>query len=359
MLVPRFIHEPGTTERTGDGTSMTQAPPVDRSVDPEVLRRFTVEPRRFLAGRLTRTWQVERGGRPYVLKCFGPGSLPDWSYQLRVAEAMRGQGWPAPAPVDAPLITADTAWLLFDWLPGAPQTPTDAEKPAEERARGRLLAEFHAAAAATGITQPRRGFPGPRDIVADPELERWLRVHERFAPEEGATLRRHREASAAWFDEHPDPDVPSSVIHGDFTPWNLLFDGDRLSGVLDFEGTHHTFQTADFALSWRGYHDDVLRGYDEVRPLSALEWQMLRPVFWSWLFLGVAAELAAHYGAAEPARPADLEWTSRHLRKVSGLLDARLGPVAPGRRRHRPRQTPAVLGPNARGGAEEDSAPPL
>jgi aminoglycoside phosphotransferase (APT) family kinase protein len=55
------------------------------------------------------------------------------------------------------------------------------------------------------------------------------------------------------------------VIHGDFTPWNLLFDGGRLTGVLDFEATHHTFQVADFALSWRGYHDDVLSGYDEVR----------------------------------------------------------------------------------------------
>jgi Ser/Thr protein kinase RdoA (MazF antagonist) len=314
-----------------DGPSMTHAPPEDRPVDPEVRRRFTIAPRRYLAGRLTHTWQVERGGRPYVLKSFGPGSLPDWPYQLLVGEALRRQGWPAPAPVEEPLTTADAAWVLFDWLPGVPRKPTDAERPAEERARGRLLAEFHAAAAATGITSRRQGFPRPRDIVADPELERWLRVHERFAPGEGAMLRRYREASAAWFEEHPDPDVPSSVIHGDFTPWNLLFDGDRLSGVLDLEGTHHSFQTADFALSWRGYHDDVLRGYDEVRPLSALEWQTLRPVFWSWLFLGVAGMLAGHYGGAEPDRPADLEWTSSHLQKVSGLLDARLGPpVLPG-----------------------------
>ncbi|MER7418511.1 phosphotransferase [Micromonospora peucetia] len=67
-------------------------------------------------------------------------------------------------------------------------------------------------------------------------------------------------------------------VHGDFTPWNPLFDHGRLTGVLDFEATHHTYQVADFALSWRGYHDDVLVGYDKVRPLPEVEWRLASPI---------------------------------------------------------------------------------
>lgn len=85
--------------------------------------------------------------------------------------------------------------------------------------------------------------------------------------------------------------------------------------MLDFEATHHTFQVADFALSWRGYHDDVLRGYDEVRALSDTEWRLVRPVFWAWLFLGVK----------ELPPSGRLEWQLSHLRKHSPLLTKRVG----------------------------------
>src|SRR5258707_10419236 len=70
--------------------------------------------------------------------------------------------------------------------------------------------------------------------------------------------------------------------------------------------SHYTFQVADFALSWRGYHDDVLRGYDEVRPLSDLEWQLVRPVFVAAAAVGdgtgVVTPLGlAHLAATTPA----------------------------------------------------------
>src|SRR5262249_55309737 len=135
----------------------------------------------------------------------------------------------------------------------------------------------------------------PAVVVSDPELEHWLRAHERVRPDEGRALRACRDTAAEWFADNADPGAPRSVIHGDFTPWNLLFDAGRLTGVLDFEASHHSFQVADFALSWRGYHDEVLRGYDEVRLLSDTEWRLVRPVFWAWLFLGVKELLMSSY----------------------------------------------------------------
>ncbi len=272
---------------------MTDATRSDPALDPEVAREWRLTGVRLLSHRLTTTWQAARQGAGFVVKHFGPESLPDWPYVLRVAAALRQQGWPTPEPVEAPLVRTDGAWVMFHELPGQPKQPAAGDKPAEQIARGRLLAEFHQAAVATGITDQRAGFTGPEALVADPELERWLRVHEAVNPEEGRILRTYRDAAAQWFACHPGLDAPSSVIHSDFAPWNLLFHNGRLTGVLDFEATHHNFQVADFALSWRGYQDDVLRGYNDVRPLSAAEWELLRPVFWSWMFLGVKDALVS------------------------------------------------------------------
>ena len=290
-------------------------------LDPEVRARWQLTAGRLLSNRAAGTWEATRKGERFVVKHFGAEFPPDWRYTLRVAAALRQHGWPTPEPAEEPLITPDGAWVLFRRLPGRPRTPTDNDKPAEQRARGRLLAQFHTAAAATGITDQRNGFTGPDQVVSDPELEYWLRMHETVRPDEGRTLRACRDAATQWFADNATPDALRSVIHGDFAPWNLLFSAGRLTGVLDFEATHYTYQVADFALSWRGYHDDVLRGYDEVRNLSDAEWRLVRPVFWAWLFLGVKDLLSDSYARApDDAAPLRLEWQVNHLRKHSALL---------------------------------------
>jgi aminoglycoside phosphotransferase (APT) family kinase protein len=293
-------------------------------LDPSVCARWRLTPGPVLGDRPSGTWAATRNGAAFVVKHFA-ADFPDWRYPLRVAAALRAQGWPTPEPAEEPMTGPGGAWVLFHRLPGRSVRPAEADRPAEERARGRLLAELHRAAAATGITDQRGGFADPAEVVGDPELDHWLRAHERARPDEGRPLRACRDAAAAWFADHPTRGAPRSVIHGDFTPWNLLFDGGRLTGVVDFECSHHTFQVADFALSWRGYHDDVLRGYDEVRPLSTLEWALVRPVFLAWLFIGVKDVLAAHHGGTGP--PPDLSWQLRHLRTRSPLLADRCGVV--------------------------------
>jgi hypothetical protein len=83
---------------------------------------------------------------------------------------------------------------------------------------------------------------------------------------------------------------------------------------------------ADFALSWRGYQDDVLLGYDEVRALSDLEWHLVRPTYWAWLFLGVKQALAAHYSPTTGAAvPLNLQWQLTHIRRHSPLIARKAG----------------------------------
>ncbi len=144
-------------------------------------------------------------------------------------------------------------------------------------------------------------------MVRDPALERTLRAYAHIHPDDGAELLACRAAAVAFFEAEPEPDVPHGVIHGDFTPWNLLFEGDRLTGVLDFEITHHSILVADFALSWRGYQHAVISGYEEVRPLSELERSLILPTFQAWCFLGIAGE---------DARTLDLSWNVAHLRRA-------------------------------------------
>ena len=74
---------------------------------------------------------------------------------------------------------------------------------------------------------------------------------------------------------------------------------DFCHGLLDFESTHLNYRVADFALSWRGCYDEVIYGYEEVHKLSDIDWQLLVPAFWSWLFIGVEDWI-------ERARPEEL-----------------------------------------------------
>ncbi|GAB7045264.1 phosphotransferase enzyme family protein [Catenuloplanes indicus] len=293
-------------------------------VDPVVGARWRITAGPPLGDRPRGTWAAARDGVPLVVKFFDEATFPDWRYTVRVADALRARGWPTPELADDTIDVPGGAWALFHRLPGRPR---DAG-PGEQRARGRLLAGLHESAAATGITGQRGGFADPAAVVADPTVDDWLRIHERTDPDGARTMWRHLDATRAWFAAHPAPDVPRSVIHGDFAPWNLLYDDGRLTGVLDFEGTHHTVQVADFALSWRGYQDEVLRGYDEVRPLSEVEWQLIRPAFRAWLFIDARAELAALRGGRAAALT-DLSWPLAHLRKRSPLLDRRAGPGGP------------------------------
>lgn len=315
--------------------------------------RWRLSDATYLGGSRSRTWRVRRGSTVFALKWLPAGVRADWRYETRVMTALRAAGWPAPDLAEEPVVRGDGVWRLFAWLPGEPapvENNVVANHAAEEHARGRLLAQFHAASSSLGVTGQRDGFELPRQAVDDPELDQWLTIHEQRLPEEGRILRAYREAAAAQLAEHESdlvsavppglpagvapglpsdaaPGLPSGVIHGDFTQWNVLFESGTLSGILDFEACHHNHLVADFALAWRGDHDDVVRGYDSVRSLSEAEWHLVWPTYWAWLFLGVKEILVEHYSRpGGAAHPAGLDWQVRHLLKDSDLLRGRCGP---------------------------------
>lgn len=75
----------------------------------------------------------------------------------------------------------------------------------------------------------------------------------------------------------PSPDGPS-FVHMDFRPANIMVDGDKVSGVIDFESVRFGSTEVDFTKLYRDFlsFDTILykafrEGYNSVRPLIDLE----------------------------------------------------------------------------------------
>ncbi|MBY6014950.1 homoserine kinase [Qipengyuania gaetbuli] len=165
------------------------------------------------------------------------------------------------------------AVALIEFLPGvSPNAPT----PAQARAVGAALAEVHLAA---------REFP--LDRTDDLAPRNTLAILERCGSSALASidadlpraLEKGREVVAAW----PD-DLPSSVIHSDLFPDNVLMLGEQVTGMIDFYFACNGSMAYDLAVThaaWcfdkRGERFDaaigeaLMDGYCDVRPLGDAE----------------------------------------------------------------------------------------
>jgi aminoglycoside phosphotransferase (APT) family kinase protein len=290
------------------------------------MQHWGVTPIDYLGGRSNEHWLVESEGSRLVLRGYSPEPFDDIDYELAVLRRLRDLGWPVPVAVEEPIYRGGRTWCLFTWLPGACRPSVNSAE--EKRTRGRLLAALHDSTARMAGIGQRGGFGRSDAMIRDPELVSLLRVYEEIKPAEGHILRWHLDRAHEAFACIDGEAAETIVLHSDFAPWNLLFEGERLTGILDFEATHLDYRVADFALSWRGKHDAVIDGYQEVHRLTDLDWELLVPVYWSWLFVGVKKEIRAMIAGDRP--PHDFEWQVRHLMRRSGLLGRR-APRYPGR----------------------------
>ncbi len=100
-----------------------------------------------------------------------------------------------------------------------------------------------------------------------------------FVPELSSRIRRELQSL---YENWPQ-DLPEGIIHADLFPDNVLFDGDNLSGFIDFYFACRDFFAYDLAIclnAWcfeqhRGFNltkaSAMMRAYDAVRPLSVAE----------------------------------------------------------------------------------------
>ena len=239
----------------------------------ELAQRWDVEPIEYLGSRYNENWLVECRGSRMVLRGHSRDTWDDIAYELEVMRRLLAMGWPVPTVVEEPILAEGRTWCLFSWLSGAPRESTKSS--AEMRARGRLLAQLHDSTALLAGMGQRRGFGLSNDVVGDPQLITSVQEYERTYPVEGHIMRWHIDKALEGFERMDLDRAEKIVLHSDFATWNLLFEAERLTGIIDFEATHLNYRVADFANSWRGNQDELIDGYEDVHKLTDRDWELL------------------------------------------------------------------------------------
>ncbi|WP_020573781.1 phosphotransferase enzyme family protein [Actinopolymorpha alba] len=288
----------------------------------DVSDRWALTVEADLGGRANLQWLVSAQGAPLVLRRYPAEPLGDVAYELSVLRCLDALGWPVPVPVDDPLEADGHIWCLFTRLPGAPPTVTDLE--AEQRARGRLLAKLHADTATLVDLGQRCGWRRAEAVVTDAELDSQLGEFQRLFPRQARVLQWHAHRARECFEELDLEDRQLIVLHGDFVARNLLYQDGKLTGIVDFEGTHLNHRASEFALAWQGKYDDVIRGYEEVRPLDELDGALLAPTLWSWILLGVANDIRRMTSGI--IAPHGFDWQVGRLLRRSPLMGREAAP---------------------------------
>ncbi len=183
-------------------------------------------------------------------------------------------GVPTPPPIEGrtgrciEMVKGKPA-ALFPWRAGGMRCQASVSVHDTE-AVGEALARVHEAGRHEAAIPSRFGAPEL--------LQRVDRIARdaRFGPHAPELATAVREA-----EEQRDARLPAGLIHGDLFRDNVLWEGDRLSALLDFESACHGTYAYDLAvtiLSWC-FGDDLephlaagmIRGYQRVRTLTEVE----------------------------------------------------------------------------------------
>jgi len=234
--------------------------------------------RPIAAGTINSNFEIEAARGRFFIRVNEGKAVGDvaWEGDLVAALAMRGV--PAPVPLDGPdgarFLRADGLLIsAFVWRAGSHREA--AEVTAHDAAEvGAVLARIHLA----GLELPR--------AMRRPSIYDHAHIKGRFE------AFRHRpdpdlaEAIAVIGDELDWLDTcagarhaaTAGIIHGDLFRDNVLFDGERLVGVLDFEQASAGSLAYDLAVTlndwaWDGHpRPELIRaliaGYETVRPLT-------------------------------------------------------------------------------------------
>ena len=250
---------------------------------------------RIPGGASRETWSFDatwregkaRAGRGLIIRRDPEASLLETEryVEFRVYQAVQGSGIPVPAVF---WLEEDPRWLerpffVMGRLPGeaSPQqlVPASFNGHAEAIARQKveILARIHTLDwAALGLDF--LGVPASPAACAEQEIARWEAIMRAQQLEPQPVL----ELALAWLRAHRPVAQRITLVHADYRTGNFLVDGDRISGVLDWEMVHLGDPLEDVAWvclrSWRWAGDaraggllpreDFYRRYEQASGLS-------------------------------------------------------------------------------------------
>ena len=214
----------------------------------------------------------------FLLKICDEKTQAELETQIAVLEHLRRYDYPTAYPVfqnDGAVILSTPIWhgVIYDFLQGRPPeiTPNVMRQIANALARLHQIPPIESLPAfSMGVSAMSKFFDEIRGTaVADHPFVSWLKIQlQRLTPYLNAAL-------------------PTGIVHGDLFADNVLFNGDRLIGVIDFEEICHGALLLDIGMAIVGccYDDQnrlcrqwarsFLESYNHVRPLTDSECERL------------------------------------------------------------------------------------
>lgn len=216
----------------------------------------------------------------YVLTLVERGPTEELPFLIRLLDCLHSAELPVPFVIadrkgEKLHVLRGRPALLQPKLPGRHIDRPDAGHCA---AVGRALASLHIASSQSGLQ---------RD--SDRGLSWVLSTARQFAKTEWKADNEWLELVLAKLDalQKEAPGLPSAVIHGDLFRDNVLFEGDQLSGLIDFHNAASGWLLLDVAISVNDWcvregadekliHDEslsdaLLSAYTDERPFTAME----------------------------------------------------------------------------------------
>jgi Ser/Thr protein kinase RdoA (MazF antagonist) len=290
---------------------------------PDVVRAFGVEPDtiRRIHARANIHWRVRAGREVYVLRRYAAAPLVAESaaWEQALVDDLAALGWPVARSTAPPRQLGDGHWLLMHHLAGR-EIGRARTGSATYRRVGAILARLHLDIERMPRRPQRPGW-GPFTHAHLPvagglaRRGQLLARLQRAAPDIAARYRPALEALEARDLPAIFAGEPLHAVHADFAPWNLLQRGGRLSGLLDFDIGHVDVFALDVAMARRGYHDPLVHGYLEVRPLPPAHLAALDGLWLASLFYGLWFALEG-WERDGVDRPEQLTWGIEQLAKT-------------------------------------------
>ena len=219
----------------------------------------------------------------YVLTIAESLDFNEVSFFGRLLDQLSNKHLPVPSPLrtldgmSSTIFCKKPTWL-FPKLSGSHPTVATA---IHCRTVGKLVADIHAASANASY---HRANPFHPDWAQQTLQSKQSELHQKDHAMLEATLQDYKDAL-----KNP-LDLPSGIIHGDLFMDNTMFEGDRLTGVIDFYHACEDYLIQDVAIAllvWctdSGGHVNeelaqaLLQGYGDVRSLTDDETRLL-PMF--------------------------------------------------------------------------------
>jgi len=216
-------------------------------------------------GSVNSNFTISFGSERFFLRIYEEQDGRGAAVELGMVSALAARGVPTPAALGSGELAGKPA-ALFPWVEGTTscQRGTTA---ARAQSVGEALARVHGAS--VGIT------PAPDRFGPEALRSRLARIAD--SPFPVARLARTLDELAS----ARDPSVPRGLVHGDLFRDNVLWSGDRLVALLDFESASRGAFVYDLAvclLAWC-YGDAfepalaaaLVAGYEAVRSLTPAE----------------------------------------------------------------------------------------